>query len=111
MSVDFAIASLEDKSFNGFPGGVSVCDVGFDSPEHIDGGLVDSDENSVMELSQSEESHDSNDLGVELVNTSDSNDKGESGFSGHMDLSGMFGLNKSELTFLLALISALLAFW
>ena len=94
LPVDFAVASLEDKSFDGFPGGISVCDVGFDPPEHIDGGLVNSDDNSVVELSQSEESHDSNDLGVELVNTSDSNDKGEFGFSGHMDLSSVFGLNK-----------------
>ena len=110
LPVDFAVASLEDKSFDGFPGGISVCDVGFDPPEHIDGGLVDSDENSVVELSQSEESHDSNDLGVELVNTSDSNNEGESGFSGYMDLSGVLGLNKSQLTFLLALISAQQAF-
>ena len=77
LLVDLAVASLEDESPDGLLGGVAVGDVGLNSSKHIDGSLVDSDEDSVMELSQSEESHDSDDLGVELVNTSDSNNKGE----------------------------------
>jgi len=110
LPLDFTIASLEDKSSDGFSGGIPVCDVGFNSSEHIDGGFVDSDENSVVELSQSEESHDSNDLGVEFINTSDSNNKGKFGFGGYVNLSSVLSLNKSELTFLLALISAQQAF-
>ena len=77
LLVDLAVTSLEDEFPDGLLGWVAVGDVGLNSSKHIDGGLVDSDEDSVMELSQSEESHDSDDLGVELVNTSDSNNKGE----------------------------------
>ena len=77
LLVDLSVTSLEDESSDGVSGWVSVGDVGFNSSEHIDGSLIDSDEDTVMELSQSEESHDSDDLRVEFVNTSDSNNKGE----------------------------------
>ena len=111
LSIDFTIPSLKDKFSNGFPGRISVGDIGFDSSKHIDGGFIDSNENSVVELSQSEESHYSDDFGVEFVNTSDSYDKGKSGFGGYVDLSSEFGLNNLICTFLLASISARVAFW
>ena len=40
-----------------------------------------------MDLSQSEYSQDSDDLGVEFVNTSDSHNKSKFGLSGNVDLS------------------------
>ena len=40
-----------------------------------------------MDLSQSEKSHDSDNLGVEFVNTSDSNGKSESWLGWYVDLS------------------------
>ena len=94
LSVDFAISSLENEFSDGFSGRITIGDVGFDSSEHIDGSFVDSNEDSIVELSESKKSHDSDDLGVEFVNTSDSNDKGKSGFGGYVDLTGGFGLNR-----------------
>jgi hypothetical protein len=64
-----------------------------------------------VDLSQSEQSQDSDDLGVEFVNTSDSHNECESRLSGYVDLSGKFGLSVIMCTFLLASISALTAFW
>lgn len=93
LFVDFTVTSLEDELSDGVSGGVSVSDVGLNSSEHIDGGLVKSDENTVMELSQSEESHDSDGLGIELVNTSDSDHEGDSRFGRDMDLAGELSLN------------------
>lgn len=109
MSVDLAISSLKDEFADGFARGVSEGDVGLDSSEHVDGGFVESNKDSVVELSEPKESHDSDDFGVELVNTSDSNNKGEPGLGRYVNLSGEFSLNCLESTFLLALISALLA--
>lgn len=93
LSVDLAVSSLEDKFADGFARGVSEGDVGLDSSEEVGGGFVDSNEDSVVELSESEESHDPDDFGVELVNTSDSDNEGESGLSGYVDLSGELSLN------------------
>lgn len=94
LSVDLAISSLEDEFADGFAGGVAEGDVGLDSSEHVGGGLVDSNEDSVVELSESEEPHDSDDFRVELVNTSDSDDEGESGLSRYVDLTGELSLDR-----------------
>ena len=111
MSVNFAESSLKDQFFDGFTRWVSVSDVGFNFSEHIDGSFVNSNENSVMELSESEESHDSDDFWVVFVNTSDSNHKCKFRLSRYVDLSSEFSLSNKKITFLLASISALLSFW
>lgn len=64
-----------------------------------------------MDLSQSQNPEDSEDLGVELVNTSDSDDEGELWLSRDMDLASQLGLNHLIFTFLRAVISSALAFW
>jgi len=93
LSVDLAVSSLEDEFSDGFGGGVTIGDVGLNSSEHIDGGSVKFDEDTVVELSESEESHDSDGFGIEFVNTSDSNDKGDFGVSRYVDLTGELSLN------------------
>jgi hypothetical protein len=50
-------------------GGVAVGHVRLNSSDHVDGGLVKLDEDSVVELSESEKSEDLLALGVELVDT------------------------------------------
>ena len=64
-----------------------------------------------MNLSQSQDSENSEDLGVEFVNTSDPDDEGELGLGGHVDLSGELGLSGRVSTCLRAVISSELAFW
>jgi hypothetical protein len=93
LSVDLAVSSLENEFSDGVLGGVSVGDVGLNSSEHIDGGSVELDEDTIVELSESEESHDSDSLGVEFVNTSDSNNEGDFGLGRYVDLSGELSLN------------------
>jgi hypothetical protein len=64
-----------------------------------------------VDLSQSEQSQDSDNLWVEFVNTSDSNNECEFWLSGYVDLTCKFGLSIWSGTFLLASISVLTAFW
>ena len=111
MPVDLAISSLENEFSDGFSGRIAESDVGLNFSEKVGRGFIDSDEGSVMDLPQSEQSQDSDDLRVEFVNTSDSHNECESGLGGYVDLSGKFGLNVTICTFLLASISALTAFW
>lgn len=64
-----------------------------------------------MELSQSQQSHDSDHVGAELVNTSDSDHESEARLGRDVNLAAVLGLNKTLITFLLASISARVAFW
>ncbi len=68
--------SLVDEFLDGFSGWVSEGDVWLDSSQQVGGSLVYSDENSVVDLSQSQQSEDSDWLGIKFVNTSDSDNKG-----------------------------------
>ena len=111
LPVDLSETSLEHKSSDALLSRVSVGNVRLNSPEHINGGLVNSDEDTVMELSKSEKPHDSDDLRVKLVDTPDSDNKGELGFSWYVNLSGKLGLNYKKDTFLLASMSARVAVW
>jgi hypothetical protein len=51
--------SLVDEFLDGFSGWVSEGDVWLDSSQQVGGSLVYSDENSVVDLSQSQQSEDS----------------------------------------------------
>lgn len=68
-SVDLTVSSLVDKSLDGRSGRVSVGDVRLNHSDHVDGGSGHSDEDTVMELSESEELHDFLALGAQLVDT------------------------------------------
>lgn len=85
LLVDLSVSSLEDEFSDVLSGGVAEGDVGFNSSDHIDGGLIDSDEDSVVELSQPEQSEDTKNLGVEFVDTSDPHDECESGLGSDVD--------------------------
>ncbi len=111
LSVDLAVSSLENEFSNGFSGRISEGDVGLNFSEKVGRSFVHSDKGSVMDLPQSEQSQDSDDFGVEFVNTSDSNNECESGLGGYVNLSSELGLNRLKRTFLLASMSALTAFW
>ena len=51
LLVDLAVSSLKDELSDGFVGSVTIGDVGLNSSEHIDGGFVKLDEDTVMDLS------------------------------------------------------------
>ena len=68
-AVDLAAASLVDETLDGGPGGVSVGDERLDHADHVDGGTLESDEHSVVELAETEKVHDLLGLGGKLVDT------------------------------------------
>lgn len=68
-SVHLSVAALVDKLADGGSGGVSVGDEGLDDLDHVPGGLVQLDEDSVVELSQSKQLQDLLGLGGKLVDT------------------------------------------
>ena len=68
-SVDLAVAALVDELAHGVAGWVSVSDVWLDNSEHVDGSLVQLDEDGVVQLTESEELHDLLSLGWQLVDT------------------------------------------
>lgn len=68
-TVDLAVPSLVDQLGDVLLGKVPIDDERLDSSEHVGGGLVELDEDSVVELSESEELHDLLAGGRELVDT------------------------------------------
>ena len=56
--VDLAVSSSVDEIGDGLLGRVSISNVWLDLSHHVDGGLVQSDEDTVVELSQSQKLHD-----------------------------------------------------
>jgi len=60
--------------------------------EHVLGGLVDLDEDSVVDLPQSEQLKNLLDLGGHLVDTTDPHDKDELGLSGDIVVSLLLGI-------------------
>lgn len=62
-------------------GDLPVSNVWLNSSEHVDAGLVESDKHSIMQLSESQESQNPDDLGVQFVDTSDPYHEGKLGLS------------------------------
>ena len=58
--VDFPESSLKDELLDGLSGRISESDIRFDFSDEVGGGLVDSNESTVVKLTKSQESEDSN---------------------------------------------------
>lgn len=67
--VDLAVTALVDKLADGVTSGVAVSHVWLDNTDHVDGGSVKLDKDTVVELTETEKLHDLLGLGWELVNT------------------------------------------
>jgi hypothetical protein len=68
-AVDLSVATLVDELADGGAGGVAVGDEGLDPLDHVDSGLVELHEDSVVDLSQTQELEDLLGLGGQLVDT------------------------------------------
>jgi len=75
LGFNFSITSLVDQIRNSLSGRISESDVSFDFLQHIHGSSVNSDERSIVDLSQSEQSQDLSNLRSKILDTSDSDDK------------------------------------
>ena len=61
-------------------------------PEHVGGGLIHLDEDSVVDLPQSEELENLPDLGRHLVDTTDPHDESQLGLSGDIVVTVLLGI-------------------
>lgn len=68
-SVDLTVTALVDELGDGGTGGETVGDERLDNADHVPGGLVQLDEDGVVDLSKSEELEDLLGLGGKLVDT------------------------------------------
>ena len=68
-SVDLSVSPLVDQAADIITGWVSVGDIWLDSSDHVDGGAVEADKDTVVDLAETEELHDLLALWRELVDT------------------------------------------
>ncbi|GBE63065.1 Rpl7bp, putative [Babesia ovata] len=80
-SADLGVTTLVEQLADGRQGGVTVGDVRVNELEHLHGGLVQLDEDTVVQLEQPEELEDEAGLGGDLVNTLDAHNKDHLGVS------------------------------
>ncbi len=76
LLVNFTISSFIYKFSDGFSGRITKSDVGLNSSQKVGWGFVHSHEGSVVELSQSQDSQDSDGSWVHFDDTSDSDHEG-----------------------------------
>ena len=71
--VDLSISSFVDKIGDGLLGGVTISNIWLNLSNHVDGGLVQSDEDTIVKLPQSQKLHDLFRAGWEFVDTIEKN--------------------------------------
>lgn len=82
LLIDSSETSLVNESLDGLLRRITVSDVGLNSSQHVDGGLVQSDQDGIMELSKSQELQDLSDNGSQTVDTSNSDNQSDLSLSG-----------------------------
>jgi len=101
LLVDLSVATLVDELADGLQVRVSVGNEWLDNLEHLTGGLGELDEDTVVDLEKTEELESLALLGVNLVDTLDTDNEGEPGLSGDKEsivaLGGTLGLNDVPL--------------
>lgn len=110
LLVNLSVSSLVDKTTNIITGWVTVSDVWLDKSDHIDGGTVELNKHSIVELSQTEKLHDLLLLWWELVDTSGSDDEGDLGLSINEEVTVLLGcsLGVNKILVLLLILSGVL---
>jgi len=101
LLVDLSVAALVDELTDGLQVGVAVCDEGLDDLQHLAGGLGEPDEDTIVDLEETEELQSLALLGVDLVDTLDTDNEGKPGLSGDekgiVPLRGALGLDNVAL--------------
>jgi len=101
LLVDLSVSSLVDHVGDSMSGGESESDIRLDLLDHVEGGSVNSDKGGVVDLSESQQLEDLFDLRSQIVDTSDSDDKEDLGFSRDIEGSFSSGLSLKVYEFLL----------
>ena len=68
-AVNLSITTLVDQSADAITGWVTISDIWLDSSDHVDGGTVEANKHSVVDLSESEQLHDLLAFWAQLVDT------------------------------------------
>lgn len=92
LLVDLAVTTLVKELTNGLEVGVTVGDEGLDDPQHLGSGLGKLDEDTVVDLEETEELEGLALLGVDLVDTLDTDGEDELGLSGDVERAILLGL-------------------
>lgn len=79
LGIDLTVTALVDKLADGLEVGVTVGDVGVDNGQHLLGGLGETDEDTVVDLDQTEELQDLAGLRSDLVDTLDTHNEDKLG--------------------------------
>merc|ERR1719347_286171 len=105
VAIDLDKPTLVDQITDSFQVGAAVGDVRLADPEHVGGGLVHLDEDSVVDLPQSEQLQNLLDLGGDLVDTTDPHDEGQLGLGGDVVVTVLLGITlQPDLVPLLILV-------
>ena len=102
LLVDLTVSALVDELTDGLEVRVAVGDEGVDDLQHLGGGLGELDEDTVVDLEETEELEGLALLGIDLVDTLDADDEGELGLGGDEErallLRGALGLDDIALS-------------
>jgi len=79
LLVDLTVSALVDKLTDGLEVGLTVSDPWLNDPQHLRGGLVDTNKDTVVDLEKTEKLQDLAWLRSDLVDTLDTNDEDELG--------------------------------
>jgi hypothetical protein len=106
LLVDLTVTTLVDELTDGLEVGVTPGDEGLDDLEHLNGGLGQADEDTVVDLEKTEELEGLALLGVNLVDTLDTDNEGELGLSGDVERALLLGdtLKADLLTLCIAVL-------
>jgi len=85
VNIHLAIAALVDELADGLEVGVSVGNVRLNNLQHLNGGLGEADEDTIVDLEKTEKLEGLALLGVDLVDTLDTDNEGELGLSGNVE--------------------------
>jgi len=106
LLVDLAISTLVDELADRLEVGVAISNEWLNNAQHLDGGLGQTDEDTIVDLEETEELQSLALLGVNLVDTLDTDDECKLGLSWNVE--GALGLGQTVKSNLLALCVAVL---
>ena len=107
LGVDLTVTALVDKVTDGLEVGVTVGDVGVDDGQHLLGGLGETDEDTVVDLDQTEELQDLAGLRSDLVDTLDTHNEDKLGLVRDVEVALLTG-DTTEADLLTLTIAVLL---
>jgi len=91
LLVDLTVTTLVDELTDSLEVGVTPGDEGLDDLEHLNGGLGQTDEDTVVDLEKTEELEGLALLGVNLVDTLDADNEGKLGLGGDVERTLLLG--------------------